>query len=188
MIRIQGGRFKGRRLLQPGSLASRPSSAKLRSSLFSLLGEDLTGSWADLFCGVGGFGIEAIGRGAEHCSFVELEPAALRALASNLELLKIEPAHWRIHRGDARRWLTKVLEEAEAHYDGIFADPPYGPLDPGILLPVGWRLVESGRARAFILEHAAAADLPLLESSQLCTVRTRHHGGAAFTIIEGGSR
>jgi hypothetical protein len=49
-------------------------------------------------------------------------------------------------------------------------------------------LVESGRVRAFILEHAATADLPPLESSQLCTVRTRHHGGAAFTIIEGGFR
>lgn len=185
MIRILGGRFRGRKLEQPSSLASRPSSARLRKSLFSVLGERLSGRWVDLFCGVGGFGIEAIGRGAEHMHFVDVAPAALQALAANLASLRVGAEKYSISRGDARRWLERETEREGEGYAGIFCDPPYEGFDPLGLLPLGLRLVESGRARVFVLEHASSTSPD--PGGDGPRIRTYSHGRAAFTLVGGES-
>lgn len=185
MIRILGGEYRGRSLRQPRALASRPSSARLRGALFSALGEKLSGRWADLFCGVGGFGIEALGRGAEFLHFVDVEPAALSALAANLESLTVPAKRFRISRGDARRWLEREAREEDESWAGIFADPPYGGSDPELLLPLAGRLVESGRVAIFVLEHAAEAKLPELKAMRGIRLRSYNHGRGAFTLVEG---
>jgi 16S rRNA (guanine966-N2)-methyltransferase len=105
----------------------------------------------DLFAGSGALGIEALSRGAAEATFVESSPAALRALAANLEALGAPAA---VHRGDARRFLVAASRDGR-QYDLVFLDPPYrraealgrelaGPL-PGVLAQGATVVAESDR-------------------------------------------
>jgi len=77
----------------------------------------------DLFAGSGALGIEALSRGAQHVTFVDSAPAAIRVIRSNLESLGAERTRYRIVRGDALRFAGSV---EPGSFDLAFADPPYG--------------------------------------------------------------
>jgi 16S rRNA (guanine966-N2)-methyltransferase len=88
----------------------------------SILGEELNGARVlDLFAGSGALGLEALSRGAESATFVELNPPSLRALDENISNLGAENAAT-VHRGDAMRYAERLAERA---FDIVFADPPY---------------------------------------------------------------
>jgi len=152
-MRVIGGRLKGRRLHAPGGRQTRPTSDRLRESLFNILihGETTPLSGArviDLFAGSGALGIEAISRGAAAAIFVETARPALTALERNVAELGIDK-QIRILRSDATR-----LPSARASVDIAFLDPPYGKslAEPALaaLLTGGWLalgstvVVESG--------------------------------------------
>lgn len=88
----------------------------------SILGDQLPGArMLDLFAGSGALGLEALSRGAESATFVELNPPSLRALEHNIVALSVEDVAT-VHRGDAMRFAGKLLPGA---FDVILADPPY---------------------------------------------------------------
>ena len=88
----------------------------------SILGDQLAGArMLDLFAGSGALGLEALSRGAESATFVELNPPSLRALEYNIAALSVEDVAT-VHRGDAMRFAGKLLPGA---FDVILADPPY---------------------------------------------------------------
>lgn len=88
----------------------------------SILGDQLAGARTlDLFAGSGALGLEALSRGAESATFVELNPPSLRALEHNIAALSVEDVVT-VHRGDAMRFAGKLLPGA---FDVILADPPY---------------------------------------------------------------
>lgn len=88
----------------------------------SILGDQLAGARIlDLFAGSGALGLEALSRGAESATFVELNPPSLRALEHNIAALSVEDVAT-VHRGDAMRFAGKLLPGA---FDVILADPPY---------------------------------------------------------------
>lgn len=88
----------------------------------SILGDQLVGArMLDLFAGSGALGLEALSRGAESATFVELNPPSLRALEHNIAALSVEDVAT-VHRGDAMRFAGKLLPGA---FDVILADPPY---------------------------------------------------------------
>lgn len=189
MIRVVGGRWKGRRLEVPRGAGTRPSAARLREALFSSIADRVVGAEVvDLFAGSGALGIEGLSRGAARATFVEIDPRAVRVIAANLAALGADPAEFRVRRGDARRWLERQLETGD-RADGdavILLDPPWTEEITGQLLPLGRRLVESARCGAFVLEHPAGADLPedlAGPTSPTIDVRTRRHGQGAFTSI-----
>lgn len=192
MIRVLGGEWRGRRLRVPSGTGTRPSSGRLREALFSALGRCVVGAEvADLFAGSGALGVEALSRGALRVSFVELDPRAVRTLHDNLRTLGADPARWTVLRADARRWLTRQLHQGDrAGADVlILLDPPYDDQNARELLPVGLRLLESGRCGAFALEHPAEAELPELVATHPSSglrVRTRRHGLGAFTLLDRG--
>jgi 16S rRNA (guanine966-N2)-methyltransferase len=192
MIRVIGGVWKGRRLKVPTGTGTRPSAGRLREALFSSLGSLVPGSEVvDLFAGSGALGIEALSRGAVHATFVEIDPRAVRTLHANLQELRAESSTFRVQRGDARRWLTRQLQEGDRAGAEvlILLDPPYDDRNAGELLPLGARLLESGRCGAFALEHPAEAELPELVAttpSSRLRVRTRRHGLGAFTLLDRG--
>src|ERR1700748_1435408 len=89
-MRVIAGMYRSRPLEAPRGTATRPTSDRLRETLFNVLAPRLEGSrFADLYAGSGAVGIEAISRGAEHVWFAENAPAALAAIRGNLAKLKV---------------------------------------------------------------------------------------------------
>src|SRR5271168_2399110 len=89
-MRVIAGTFRSRQLIAPRGVRTRPTSDRLRETLFNVLGPRIAGArFADLYAGSGAVGIEAISRGAEHVWFAESSPAALTAIRGNLAKLKI---------------------------------------------------------------------------------------------------
>jgi 16S rRNA (guanine966-N2)-methyltransferase len=121
-MRVIAGDLKGRRLVSPAGMATRPTTDKVREATFNALGSlglirDAT--VADLFAGSGAVGIEALSRGAESCVFIERDRAALNALRDNVAALDCEERS-RVVAGDV------MALAASLDVDLIYADPPYG--------------------------------------------------------------
>ena len=121
-MRVVAGLYRGRRLVAPPGDATRPTSDRVRESLFSVLGPSVEGARVlDLFAGSGALGIEALSRGAAAAVFVDRAPAAIKAVRANLHALGIEAD---VRRLEARLALRAASARSEA-YDLIFLDPPY---------------------------------------------------------------
>jgi len=122
-MRVVAGSAKGRRLLAPKGPGTRPVMDRVKTALFDILaGEVVGGRFLDLFAGTGGIGIEALSRGAETATFVELGPEALRYVRRNLEATGLA-ARAETIRADA----FTFLEEARAagqRYDIVYVAPP----------------------------------------------------------------
>lgn len=120
-MRIIAGAWRGRPIAAPEGLATRPTSDRAREALFSMLQSRL-GSFeglavADLFAGTGALGLEALSRGAAHCTFVETDPAALAALKRNVAALDAGD------RADIRPQGAARLTGGPWHL--VLIDPPY---------------------------------------------------------------
>ena len=120
-MRIVGGTWGGRRLTAPRGDSTRPTVDRVREAFFSILGDVEGLRCLDLFSGTGAVGLEALSRGAAHCTFVEKNTAALRALASNVAALGVPPDRCQILRLDVRRAAVRLRPT----YGLIYADPPY---------------------------------------------------------------
>ncbi|MFT4298879.1 MAG: 16S rRNA (guanine(966)-N(2))-methyltransferase RsmD [Aeromicrobium sp.] len=124
MTRVIAGQFKGRRLKTPPGDGTRPTSDRVRESLFASLTSVFGGldglRVLDLFAGSGALGIEALSRGAAHADLVDSDRAAVRTIRANLADLGIAAA--RVHPVTARRF---VATEPAEPYDLIVLDPPY---------------------------------------------------------------
>src|SRR5580658_9227975 len=112
--------------------AQRPTSDRLRETLFNVLAPRISGaSFLDLYAGSGAVGIEAISRGASRVAFVERDPAAARVLRGNLESLHISEG-FRVHAGSVKTFLQKRAADAGPKPDPndiVFLDPPYDAAD-----------------------------------------------------------
>jgi 16S rRNA (guanine(966)-N(2))-methyltransferase RsmD len=105
-------------------MATRPTSDRLRETLFNVLAPRIEGArFADLYAGSGAVGIEAISRGAEHVWFAENAPAALGAIRVNLSRLKVGGGYSVEDRSVAQ--LLRSLAKAGRALDVVFLDPPY---------------------------------------------------------------
>ncbi|UCE66915.1 MAG: 16S rRNA (guanine(966)-N(2))-methyltransferase RsmD [Candidatus Zixiibacteriota bacterium] len=120
-MRITGGRLKGRRIAVPGGGDVRPSTDKLREAVFSIIGDDILGAKiADLFCGSGALGIEALSRGADYALFVDSSRRNISNLRKNLEKLGI------MENSDLKVMdALKIRPKRMKNYSIVFADPPY---------------------------------------------------------------
>jgi 16S rRNA (guanine966-N2)-methyltransferase len=122
-VRVIAGSLRGRRLVAPPGEATRPTSDRVRESLFSLLGPLEGARVLDLFAGSGALGIEALSRGAVAVDFVDSAPAAVHAVRANLDALGVVEGV-RLRRQDARAFL-RAARAAGHEYDLVFLDPPY---------------------------------------------------------------
>lgn len=125
-VRVTGGRFGGRPLVAPAGRAVRPTSDRVRESLFARLGALDHARVLDLYAGTGSLGIEALSRGAETVVFVERSASALTALRRNLETLGLDSgcAPPRVLREDAARAVRRLGRQGE-RFDLVLLDPPY---------------------------------------------------------------
>jgi 16S rRNA (guanine966-N2)-methyltransferase len=127
-MRVIAGKYKSRRLVAPEGVQTRPTSDRLRETLFNVVAPRIEGSvWLDLFAGSGAVGIEALSRGAQRVYFVESSTAAARVIRNNLHTLEISKEVEILER-DALAAL-RLLNTQSVAYDFIFLDPPYRKMD-----------------------------------------------------------
>ncbi|MCL1975056.1 MAG: 16S rRNA (guanine(966)-N(2))-methyltransferase RsmD [Firmicutes bacterium] len=120
-MRIIAGLAKGRRLIAPPGIHTRPTASRVREALFSVIMMRLPGAKVlDAFAGSGALGLEALSRGAATSLFIENDKAALKALRHNVANCRLAGAE--IFFGDAIRFLRQMPQS----YEIIFLDPPYG--------------------------------------------------------------
>lgn len=177
-MRIIAGIWRSRQLAAPKGDITRPTADRTRETLFSMLTSRL-GSFEglrvlDLFAGSGALGLEALSRGAAYCTFAEQDGAALAALETNIAQLGAKA------RCDIRRISVLSLGPAQAAYDVILMDPPYGSgagmvaLDKlsrlGWIAPSAWISIEPARAEN--IEHTGFAGETV-----------RHIGKAQITLL-----
>ena len=182
-VRIIGGRWRGTRLAVPASPGLRPSSDRVRETLFNWLMPVLAGARVvDVFAGTGALGLEAVSRGAASAQLVERDPqlvAALRGVVGRLGAT----AQIEVIAGDALQWLGSA---PPAQADLVFLDPPFAaglweqvieclprhlaedawlyveaPVGAALRLPAEWQLRREGSTRevAYALYRRAAATL-----------------------------
>lgn len=125
-MRLVAGRHRGRRLVAPPGHGTRPTSDRVREALFNLLAHSL--DWhglaeahvADIFCGTGAVGLEALSRGAAFATFVDNDAAAIAATRANIETMG-EGRRTSVLRNDA----TGRLPRPARPVDLAYLDPPY---------------------------------------------------------------
>jgi 16S rRNA (guanine966-N2)-methyltransferase len=184
-MRVITGIHRSRILKSPKGLALRPTSDKLRETLFNVLGASITGSrFLDLFAGTGAIGIEALSRGAAEVVFVENHPPAAALIRRNLDSLEIRTGA-AVMAVDALRGLKKLAsrqKSSSASCDFIFLDPPYAAAkdyarvleflgSANLLAPGG----------IVIAEHRRSFDLPE-EVGALRRYRVLKQGDAALSF------
>ena len=179
-MRIIAGEWRGRKLVAPAGLQTRPTADRTRETLFSMLVSRL-GSFdalrvADLYAGSGALALEALSRGAGQAVLVENERAALTAIAANVAAL-----------GAGARITVRAMSAArlprETPFDLVLADPPYGigsgsavaqaVADAGWLAPGGWLAIET-----------ASGD-DLVAPASMSIEATRAVGRARLTLLRG---
>lgn len=172
-MRIVAGKFRSRQLKSVGTLVLRPTSDRLRETLFNVLAADVEGSvFIDCFAGTGAVGIEALSRGARRVIFVEKHPPTAALIFANLKSLGVDPetsigggtAGTEILATNAGKGLLRLASQ-NVRADILFADPPYAEigmcvkaLERATALGITGKLL--GENSTIIIEHATRSALP----------------------------
>jgi 16S rRNA (guanine966-N2)-methyltransferase len=182
-MRVVGGRLRGRALVAPSSRLVRPTSERLRESIFDILEHRYPGHIegarvVDLFAGSGALAIEALSRGARFALFVDNRAEARAALRANVEALALG--------GVSRIWRADATKLGAAPAGGPFAlaflDPPYGQnlVCPALasLVTGGWLLANA----LCVVEEAAKAQIVPPRGFSL--IDQRSYGDTGIAILE----
>jgi 16S rRNA (guanine966-N2)-methyltransferase len=181
-MRVIAGRWRGQSLRSLPGLAVRPTADRVREALFSILGDAIAGvEVADLCCGSGALGIEALSRGARRVVFVDVAPAALRTVRENLARLRgADAGSTRLVEMDAVGWLERRLTLPEPLV--VLADPPYASAVSQDLAAV----LAAGPAKAevpvAVLEHGGD-DVLVLPPGGPWRADIRRYGRTGLTIL-----
>jgi 16S rRNA (guanine966-N2)-methyltransferase len=175
-LRIIGGEWRGRKLRFADGEGLRPTTDRVRETLFNWLQPIINGARClDLFSGSGALGLEALSRGAAEVVFVDTNPKAIASLKENLALLKVDNVT--VTRGDA----LSYLQGAPRPFDVVFLDPPFR---RDLLQPALQRLAEGGwlaqGARVYIELESELGDPQLPEGWEL--LRSKQAGQVAYHL------
>jgi len=152
-MRIISGKYKSRRLKGAPPEGIRPTSGKLKETVFNILGPSVEGAaFLDACAGLGGMGLEALSRGASFVCFIERSGKACRIIRDNLKALEIREG-FEILEMD----LAKALRTLSRQFDIVFADPPY---DRGDLYDAVLRAPVLAPGGMLIVEHSKRKPLP----------------------------
>jgi len=153
-MRVIAGSLKGRRLKTPTWEGLRPTSDKLRETLFNILAPRIEGARVlDGYAGTGAIGIEALSRGAAHVTFVERDRRAQALIAENLARCGVADGYVMM-----RASVSRALADLQgASFDIMIFDPPYQQEPDEILAASADRLAAGG---VLVLEHARRAPAP----------------------------
>ena len=173
-MRVIAGRYKGRRLKAPTWDGLRPTSDKLRETLFNILAPRIEGARIlDGYAGTGAVGIEALSRGAAHVTFVEQDRRATALIAANIAALG-EGAVYTIETGD----VATLLRRDQGAFDVIWLDPPYDSDSSSALDAAAGALAPGG---IVVLERATRREPDVPDS--LTRVRDVKSGDSTLTFL-----
>jgi 16S rRNA (guanine966-N2)-methyltransferase len=177
-MRVIAGSLKGRRLKAPTWDGLRPTSDKLRETLFNILAPRIGGARVlDGYAGTGAIGIEAISRGAAMVTFVEHDRRALTLIAENV-------AHCGVESGYAiiRATVARAIDDygATKAFDIVWLDPPYDERPDAVIAAAGDLLTPNG---VLVLEHARRQTTPET-AGRLVRVRQVTSGDSALAFYE----
>jgi 16S rRNA (guanine966-N2)-methyltransferase len=195
LMRVIAGIYRSRQLVAPRGTGTRPTSDRLRETLFNILAPRIAGCrFADLYAGTGAVGIEAISRGAEHVWFTEKDESALAAIRANLKALKIVQGYTVEERGTgallerlakAARKSLDAGEPVRTLLDLVYLDPPW---EAEAEYANTLHLLGSARGQAMLVpgalvvaEHASKS-LLADRYGELAQTRTLKQGDAALSF------
>ena len=179
-MRIIAGTLKGRRLETPTWEGLRPSSDKVRETLFNVLAPRMDGArFLDGFAGTGAVGFEALSRGAVQVTFIERDPRACRLIEENARRCGVAGGYT-ILRGGV---VETARREALGPFDLVFLDPPYVDradkyVRDAMTAALQW-LAPEGR---LVVEHATREPLEAVAGTRL--VRTLRSGDTTLSFFE----
>lgn len=194
-LRIIGGTLKGRRIESPTWDGLRPTSDRLRETLFNVLAPRIAGARVlDGYAGTGAVGIEALSRGAAHVTFVEEDRRAADLIARNIERcglsgrVRRQADHAQAAGVQPYAIIRARFAGAARRLDGepfdvIFLDPPYGPGELAAALDRAANLVRAGTL--LVIEHARRDAAPDSVGGITCT-RDLVSGDSALAFYRRG--
>jgi 16S rRNA (guanine966-N2)-methyltransferase len=171
-----GGQWRGRKLSFPDAEGLRPTADRVRETVFNWLTDHVRGSRClDMFAGSGALGFEALSRGASHCCFVEKNPAVLRQIQANCELLKAT-SQSELVLADAN-----VPLQTSEPFDIVFLDPPF----KSASLPrcLDW-LINSATLKPGALIYIETAKDEPWRNDSLDIMREKYAGEVCFRLTQ----
>ena len=125
-MRIIAGKYRGRKMKGPPSLQTRPTSDRLRETLFNVLAPRIEDArFLDLCAGSGAVGVEALSRGAAHVTFVDRARKMCGLIEANLDGLGVPEDQTEVVCSEAAEYLKRRAKKEAGAFDMIFFDPPY---------------------------------------------------------------
>jgi 16S rRNA (guanine(966)-N(2))-methyltransferase RsmD len=180
-MRVIAGTLRGRRLKTPDWEGLRPTSDKLRETLFNVLAPRLAGARVlDAYAGTGAAGIEALSRGAAAVTFVERDRRAQALIAANLAHCRIETGYTIVPAAAARAAAALREDPAFEPFDIVLLDPPYSEPPETALAGIDSLVAAHG---IVVLEHARRTAAPIASGS-LERVRELQSGDSALSFYE----
>lgn len=175
-MRIIAGRFKGRSLVTPTWTGLRPTSDRLRETLFNVLASDVPGARVlDVFAGTGAVGLEALSRGAAAVTFVEQDRRAVALIRQNLVRCAVSEGCAIVAREAAEALRSDRLDL----FDIVFLDPPYtSPARDAVMLQAAAHVAADG---VLVLEHAHR-QAPPQSIAGLALTRTLRQGDSSLAF------
>ncbi len=171
-MRIVGGEFKGRSIKAPDSSLTRPVTDKTKEAVFNMLGDISDLTVLDAYSGSGALALEAISRGASSAVAIDNSKEAIRIINDNVAVLDVSEKIEVVNK-DVAEW----LEDNQASFDLVFADPPFSDANDAVL-----KELMSRADRLFILKHARRKQP--LEVDNLELVRSRKYGESMISIYK----
>lgn len=183
-MRIIAGKFKSRLINAPKGVELRPTSDRVKESMFGILGTFVIDkNVLDLFSGTGNLGIEALSRGAKSCTFVDSNPRCVAAIKKNLESLDAKEGAEVILK-DGRRYVKDASENGLI-FDLVFLDPPYYKdiVKKSLLLLDNYNIITE--FSIVVAEHYKADELPQPhELKNLELYRQEKYGGTFLSFYK----
>lgn len=179
-VRVIAGKLKGRQLKSFSAGHIRPTTDRVKESIFNILQGHLEGARVlDLFSGTGNLSIEAFSRGAKSVESVEKNPASLKIIYENLKHLGVE-REIRVHKDDAFRYVQRYQGEP---FDIIFIDPPFTEVLADKIM------VEIQKSKIFHKEttiaiESAKKEKIMKEYGSLEAIDTREFGDKILTLFK----
>jgi 16S rRNA (guanine966-N2)-methyltransferase len=125
-MRIISGKYRGRKLQSPPSLQTRPTSDRLRETLFNILASRIRGArFLDLCAGSGAVGIEALSRGAAHVTYVDQSRRMCALIEANLDEVGVDDDEREVVCSEVTAFLRRLIKKEPPRLDLVFFDPPY---------------------------------------------------------------
>jgi len=182
-MRVIAGEYRSRSLTAPPGQSTRPTSDRLRETLFNVLAPHLEGAvFLDLYAGSGAVGIEALSRGAKEAIFVDQAAPAQKAIRANLSALQIR-SHYALEARTAAAVVGRLAGQGSA-VDIVFLDPPYDRVDEyeKVLTLLGGECAPLLAPEAIVVaEHAKRQSLAERYGKLAC-YRTLVQGDAALSF------